>query len=502
VSAGGGPALAACRLPTPLTPLSAAAARSIPLIRPVPGRFQLEVAQEGLQLLKSLTGPVAPVIVIGPYRSGKSFLLNQLLSVPCGEHLAPTARPHHCALLLACCWAAAAAPLAGRGPLPAGGRPAEPRAAAAAAGAGADKGFGVGHTRDTQTKGIWLWGRPQAKQVPGEGQQTETLSVSGCRGRRQDAAPPRLARTRRRGAPTRGLPSSRRQALGPGAAAAARARVPRGRPSSPAAQQPSSPAAQQPSSPAQPPRPAPRRQVLYVDTEGFESTGRSNAYDDRIFALSTVLSSVLVYNLPETIRESDVAKLSFAVDLAQGFYDRFGVRCAAGVWAERRAMLRARRWRRWRPPGPAPSCWRAEPRAQRSGGCSRGEPAAGSDPGGGGADAAPLTAAAAGQPGPAHRAQQHGVAAAARLPAGQERAAAGGPGAGAGARCWAWRARAAAQLGLGWARLAWAGLAWAWPGPGLAVRWPGLAWPGGARYLGSAGTGLHAGAWPAWLSSG
>ncbi len=30
--------------------------------------------------------------------------------------------------------------------------------------------------------------------------------------------------------------------------------------------------------------------------------------------------SLLIYNLPETIRESDVAKLSFAVELAQGLY--------------------------------------------------------------------------------------------------------------------------------------------------------------------------------------
>lgn len=29
--------------------------------------------------------PVAPIVVIGPYRSGKSFLLNQLLGVPCGK---------------------------------------------------------------------------------------------------------------------------------------------------------------------------------------------------------------------------------------------------------------------------------------------------------------------------------------------------------------------------------------------------------------------------------
>lgn len=60
-----------------------------------------------------------------------------------------------------------------------------------------------------------------------------------------------------------------------------------------------------------------------ADTEGFESTGKSDAYDDRIFALSTILSSVLVYNLAETIRESDISKLSFAVELAQGLYQRY-----------------------------------------------------------------------------------------------------------------------------------------------------------------------------------
>ena len=46
--------------------------------------------------------------------------------------------------------------------------------------------------------------------------------------------------------------------------------------------------------------------VLLFDTEGFEATGKADAYDDRIFALSTILSAVLVYNLPETVRESDV----------------------------------------------------------------------------------------------------------------------------------------------------------------------------------------------------
>lgn len=60
--------------------------------------------------------------------------------------------------------------------------------------------------------------------------------------------------------------------------------------------------------------------LLFFDTEGFESTGKADVYDDRIFALSTLISSVLIYNLPETIRESDVEKLSFASELAKAFY--------------------------------------------------------------------------------------------------------------------------------------------------------------------------------------
>ena len=60
--------------------------------------------------------------------------------------------------------------------------------------------------------------------------------------------------------------------------------------------------------------------LVFIDTEGFYSTGKSDAYDDRIFALSTLISSVLVYNLPETVRESDVEKLSFSVELADALF--------------------------------------------------------------------------------------------------------------------------------------------------------------------------------------
>ncbi|GMN48886.1 hypothetical protein TIFTF001_018047 [Ficus carica] len=150
-----------------------------PIVEPDPRHTKLRLSREGLEAIQRITTPIAAVAVIGPYRSGKSFLLNQLLSLSCYE------------------------------------------------------GFGVGHMRDTKTKGIWVWGTPLE------------LDIDGV-----------------------------------------------------------------------------KTSVLYLDTEGFESVGKSNVYDDRIFALATVLSSVLIYNLPETIREADISRLSFAVELAEEFYGR------------------------------------------------------------------------------------------------------------------------------------------------------------------------------------
>ncbi|CAD6226485.1 unnamed protein product [Miscanthus lutarioriparius] len=151
--------------------------RAFPIVEPDHGHTKLRLTKEGLEAIERIRTPIAAVSVIGAYRSGKSFLLNQLLSLSC------------------------------------------------------DKGFGVGHMRDTKTKGIWVWGSPVEVDIGGS-------KVS----------------------------------------------------------------------------------VLYMDTEGFESVGKSNVYDDRIFALATVLSSVLIYNLPETIREADISRLSFAVEIAEEFY--------------------------------------------------------------------------------------------------------------------------------------------------------------------------------------
>ncbi|KAK2401673.1 guanylate-binding protein [Trifolium repens] len=143
--------------------------QSFPIVEPDPGHTKLRLSREGLEAIQRITNPIASVAVIGPHRSGKSFLLNQLLSLSCYE------------------------------------------------------GFGVGHMRDVKTKGIWVWGTPIE------------VDINGV-----------------------------------------------------------------------------RTSVIYLDTEGFESVGKSNVYDDRIFSLATVMSSVLIYNLPETIREADISRLSFA----------------------------------------------------------------------------------------------------------------------------------------------------------------------------------------------
>ncbi|KAL4442076.1 hypothetical protein ABPG77_011337 [Micractinium sp. CCAP 211/92] len=152
--------------------------RRFAIVQPMEDHSKLQVEQEGLQALRRIKGSVCPVVVIGPYRSGKSFTLNQLMGVGC------------------------------------------------------DAGFGVGHTRLTQTKGVWMWGEP-----------VEVLLPSGE-----------------------------------------------------------------------------KTNLVFIDTEGFESTGKADVYDDRIFALSALMSQILIYNLPESIRESDLEKLSFAVELSKAFY--------------------------------------------------------------------------------------------------------------------------------------------------------------------------------------
>jgi hypothetical protein len=56
----------------------------VSLVEPVPSSTKLKVNRDGLAILRTIEGPVAPVVVIGPYRSGKSFLINQMLQQSCG----------------------------------------------------------------------------------------------------------------------------------------------------------------------------------------------------------------------------------------------------------------------------------------------------------------------------------------------------------------------------------------------------------------------------------
>ena len=59
----------------------------VSIVEPVPDSTKLHVNEAGLQLLRSIEGHVAPIVVIGPYRSGKSFLINQMLDISCGAIL-------------------------------------------------------------------------------------------------------------------------------------------------------------------------------------------------------------------------------------------------------------------------------------------------------------------------------------------------------------------------------------------------------------------------------
>ena len=146
---------------------------------------RLVLQEPAIELLRSLREPLSIISVVGAYRTGKSYLLNELMGLGCSE------------------------------------------------------GFTVGHQRHTQTKGIWI---------------------------------------------------------------------------------------------------LPRRDVngtvrLFMDTEGFEGTGQAEVYDDRIFAFAALVSSVLVYNLAETIKQADIERLAFAAQLSQEFWRRAQRAANPGVTA-------------------------------------------------------------------------------------------------------------------------------------------------------------------------
>lgn len=76
-------------------------------------------------------------------------------------------------------------------------------------------------------------------------------------------------------------------------------------------------------------------QLVYIDTEGFESTARSSSYDDRIFAVAAVLSSLLIYVRAAPRRATRAARPRRPPDCA-----RPSCRCAQAC-ASRPTHLRA-----------------------------------------------------------------------------------------------------------------------------------------------------------------
>nr|KAJ0191354.1 hypothetical protein LSAT_V11C800436670 [Lactuca sativa] len=86
-----------------------------------------------------------------------------------------------------------------------------------------------------------------------------------------------------------------------------------------------------------------RNKILVLDEATVSIDSATNATLQKIililliqviFALATVLSSVLIYNFHETISEADISRLSFAVELAEEFYGRLvGDDCRQDVLA-------------------------------------------------------------------------------------------------------------------------------------------------------------------------
>jgi len=65
------------------------------VVTPIEDHTKLSVDPKGLDVLRRITGLVVPVVIIGPYRSGKSYTLNQLISVGCGALHAPLPLPKY-----------------------------------------------------------------------------------------------------------------------------------------------------------------------------------------------------------------------------------------------------------------------------------------------------------------------------------------------------------------------------------------------------------------------
>ena len=139
--------------------------KPVQLVKPDYEHQKLQIIEENVDILNNIDGAVAVVAVVGPFHSGKSFLMNQLM--------------------------------------------------------GKTSGFGIGKYVDPKTMGIWMWGKPMVSD-PASG---EKISI------------------------------------------------------------------------------------VFLDTEGFSSRNVSELYDAKIFAVTSLLSSFLLYNSVKIINQDDLEYL-------------------------------------------------------------------------------------------------------------------------------------------------------------------------------------------------
>eukprot|EP01135_Chromosphaera_perkinsii_P011048 Nk52_evm7s2325 gene=Nk52_evmTU7s2325 len=196
--------------------------RPIQLVRPDSTHTKLEVVEENLCVLTDLPDDisVAVVAVVGPFHSGKSFLLNQLI----GENFIHEDEKKEKEATSTSTSTT----------------PGETRKE--------DAGFKLGPSVEPTTMGIWSWGRPQiVVREPKNPGNVDDMSAEEKQQEEEKVA------------------------------------------------------------------------VLYLDTEGFSARNISETYDAKIFAVSALLSSYLVYNSVKIIDQSAIDYLELLARRTQLF---------------------------------------------------------------------------------------------------------------------------------------------------------------------------------------
>ena len=215
------------------TPLTGA----LQLLRPNDerNRTSLLVVESTMRYIEQLEGPVAVVSIVGPYHTGKSFLLNQVVR---SISMAGGGGGGECVTAVV------------------GDERKKEDERAAPSEPGVEV-FQVGRDVNPETSGVWMYHRslmlPPSPFLPSSSASEEEQSP-------------------------------------PAAAAEAEAAL------------------------------APRRvDVLFVDTEGFSVSNVTESYDAKVFAASTLLSSLLLYNSMHVLHANELEYLDLLVHNTQLF---------------------------------------------------------------------------------------------------------------------------------------------------------------------------------------